>query len=381
MHARSKTVGSVVGAFSLVLLASACSSSGSSPGTTSSAGSSSAASSSGVQEAKQFLSHYLTTPTSLELQPLSAKPPTGKKLALLTNAQPIGVRVGTAAKAAAAALGWSLTSIDVGDTPATAVSAFDAALAMHPDAILDNGEPAALFATQLKQAKAAGIPYFSASTIDPPSTPGLTGQIGGAAYSDLWGKILAAEFVSSSNAHGSAVFVSIPEYSVVVEAANAFVKAVKQWCPSCGATVLSQQVTDIGTKTPANIVAYLTRNPSTRWLALGFGDIGIGLPAALQSASIKANIMTNAPNASDIAAIKAGTEVAATAYSTDVEGWRLVDLAARKFTNTPLAPALAQSYQTQLLTKANAGQAKILQGYFVAPVNYQAQFKSLWKVG
>jgi hypothetical protein len=90
--------------------------------------------------------------------------------------------------------------------------------------------------------------------------------------------------------------------------------------------------------------------------------------------------MSNAPNVSDIDAIKAGSEVAAVTYSTDDEGWELVDLAARAITHANLAPALKVLYPTMLLTKANAANATIEGGYFVAPVDYQAEFKKLWKV-
>ena len=299
--------------------------------------------------------------------------------ALLTNSLPVGVQVGVAAKAAASALGWTLTSIDVGSTTASAVSAFQAALAMHPAAILDNGEPAALFTSQLAKAKAEGIPYFESDTGDPP-TPGVTGIIAGNAYTDLIGKILAAEFVADSDGHGNAVFVSLPVFEVLNNMKNAFVANVKQWCPTCGVKVLNQQLTDVGTNTPSNVVGFLNANPSVKWLVFGIADIDTGVPAALQTAGVKGiNILTNGPNLPDIDAIKAGSEVAGVTYSTDVEGWRLVNLAARAVTHADLAPALNVLFPTMLLTKENAAKATIEGGYFVAPTDYQAEFKKLWK--
>jgi len=383
MKIRPKLAAAVTGVAGLAILVGACSSSGSGTAATGGTGTATATASAsqGVQQAKEFLAGYMNTPTSLgALTPLPAKPPAGKHLVLLTNSLPIGVRVGTAAKAAAAQLGWTLTSISVGSTTATAVGAFQAALAMHPAAILDNGEPAALFTTQLAQAKAEGIPYFEASTADPP-TSGVTGIIGGGAYSALVGKILAAEFVSASNGQGNAVFVSLPVFGVVVETQSAFTAAVKQWCPSCSVKVLNQQLTDVGVNTPSDVVAFLNANPSVKYLVFGIGDLITGVPAALQTAGITgANIMTNAPNESDIEAIKSGSELAAVTYSTDVEGWRLVDLAARSITGANLAPAFGVLYPTQLLTKENAGNATISTGYFVAPSDYQSQFEKLWKV-
>jgi ribose transport system substrate-binding protein len=381
MHTKPKLAGALAGAVGLALLIGACSSSGGQAGSSASAQAATSSDSKGVAAAKQFLAPYTKVPTSVGALPaLASKPPTGKHLALLTNSLPIGVQVGVAAKAAAASLGWTLTSIDVGSTTATAVSAFQAALAMHPAAILDNGEPAALFTAQLAKAKAEGIPYFEASTADPP-TSGVAGIIGGGAYSVLTGKIMAAEFVADTGGHGNAVYVTLPAFPVMGVTADSFSAAVKQWCPSCGVKVLDQELTDVGTSTPSNLVGFLNANPTYKWAVFGIGDLDIGVPAALQTAGIKGiQIMSNAPNVSDIDAIKAGSEVAAVTYSTDDEGWELVDLAARAITHANLAPALKVLYPTMLLTKANAANATIEGGYFVAPVDYQAEFKKLWKV-
>jgi len=382
MQAKPKLIGALASTVGLVLLIGACSSSGSHAGSTASAQAtgSTAPDSRGVQQAKQYVANYAHLPTSIgALSPLPSKPPTGKHLALLTNSLPVGVQVGVAAKAAAKALGWTLTSIDVGSTTATAVSAFQAALAMHPSAILDNGEPAALFPSQLAKAKAEGIPYFESNTGDKP-TPGVTGIIGGNDYSALLAKILAAEFVADSGGHGNAVFVSLPVFEVLDSMQTDFAADVKQWCPSCGAQVLSQQLTDVGTETPSNLVAFLNANPSVKWVVFGIGDLDTGVAAALQTAGLQGiKIMTNDPNVSDIDAIKAGSEVAAVTYSTDVEAWRLVDLMARAVTHTDLAPASSILFPTMLVTKANAADAPIEGGFFVAPTDYQDQFKKLWK--
>lgn len=381
MHAKLRLSGALAGALGLVLFIGACSSSGSSQSGSSGDAQAAASGNAGVQQAKQFLAGYTHVPTSIgALPPLPSKPPTGKHLVLLTNSLPIGVRVGTAAKAAAASLGWTLTAIDVGSTTATAVSAFEAALAMHPDAILDNGEPAALFTTQLAKAKAEGIPYFEASTADP-ATSGVTGIIGGGDYSNLTGKILAAEFVAESNGKGNAVYVTLPAFGVMTVTSTAFVAAVKQWCPSCGVKVLNQQLTDVGIHTPSNVVASLNANPSVKWLVFGIGDLNTGVPTALQAAGTTGvKTLTNAPNESDITAVKSGSEVAAVTFSTDVEGWRLVDLAAREITHADLAGALKVLYPTMLITKKNVADATIVGGYFVAPTDYQAEFKKIWKV-
>jgi ribose transport system substrate-binding protein len=381
MYARLKVTRALVGAVGLAFLIGACSSSGSSTASSGATGSATSSGDQGVEQAKQFLTGYTQTPTSIgPLTPLASKPPTGKHLALLTNGLPVGQQVGIAAKEAAAALGWTLTSINVGTTTATAVSAFEAALAMHPYAILDNGEPAALFPTQLAQAKAEGIPYFESNTGDPP-TSGVTGIIGGEAYSELVGKILAAEFVVDSNGHGNAVFVSLPVFTVIVQIENAFIPAVKQWCPGCSVKVLDQQLTQVGTQTPSNVVAFLNANPSVKYLVFSIGDLYLGVPAALRTAGITdAKVLMNDPEESDIEAIAAGSELAAVTYSTDVEGWRLVDLAAREATGTDLTPAFNVLFPTQLLTKENAADATIEGGYYVAPADYQSQFKKLWNV-
>ena len=63
-----------------------------------------------------------------------------------------------------------------------------------------------------------------------------------------------------------------------------FKAAFAQWCPACTVKDVDQQATDIGTKTPQSVVSTFQRDPKLNYAIFSFGDMTIGLQAALKSA-------------------------------------------------------------------------------------------------
>src|SRR5690606_6154168 len=118
-------------------------------------------------------------------------------------------------------------------------------------AIVFAGYPASFFTQQIKQANAAGIAVSSNATGDGPQ-PGVVSDLG---LSDqaLFGKLSAAYFVANAGTQGKAVMTTSPAQPILMAYTKAFLDAVKEWCPTCTTKVLNQQVTDAGTKTPANV--------------------------------------------------------------------------------------------------------------------------------
>jgi ribose transport system substrate-binding protein len=365
----------------------ACGSSDSSGGPTNASDTTSSATSSstkpGVEAAKAYLAKYTDNPSSIGLPDLPDKPPADKTIiSLLVSPQPVALRVSNAQKAAAEALGWNYSTVNAGSSQATAVSAFDAALAKHPDAICNCGFPAAYFTKQIKQAQEDGITVISNTTADGP-TPGIIANVGGAETEAAYGKLTAAYFVANSDGTGKAAIFNIKIFPILAAYTEAFNAAVKEWCPDCETQYVDQGLTDVGTKTPQSVVAFFQRNPDYKWAVFGNGDITTGVAPALKGAGISGlNIIGEAPNQTNLASLKAGTETAWAGYPVDMLGWATMDILARHFANQPVDAAAKTQLPLQILTKDNIEGAVVdANGDYQSVDGFQDQFKKLWHVG
>ena len=340
-----------------------------------------AADSSGKQAAAAYLAKFTKGPTSVgDLEPLASKPPTGKSLIYLLPPTPVAKRSGDGLEAAAQALGWTYGTVDAGATPADAVSAFSAAIARKPDLIVFGGLSADTLTQQIQQAKKAGIIVGTIGSASGP-TDGVLANLGGAEQEAVYGKLVAAYFVVNGGPKAEAAVVTLPAFPIFTSFVDSFRSAVKEWCSECKTKVLDQQPSDLGTKTPANIAAFLQRNPSTKWLVGTTGDLTQGARAAIDTAGLSGvNIIGEVPNAANLANLEAGKETAWAGYAVDILSWRLVDVFARHFAKEDIADAVAVPLPVQMLTKENVKEAKVDAGYYVGVGDYAEQFKTLWQV-
>ena len=132
----------------------------------------------------------------------------------LKSPQPVAQRSADSLAAAAKVLGWTYSDVDQGATPASAVAAFEAALAKKPSAILFAGYPAVVFTKQIQEAKAQGVTVISDATGDGP-VDGVIADLGGATQEDLYGKLVAAYFVVNSGAKGKAAVFNINAFPIL----------------------------------------------------------------------------------------------------------------------------------------------------------------------
>lgn len=334
----------------------------------------------GAKQAAEYLKDYSANPTSIVLdEPLPARPPTGKSVITLTVPLPVAKRLSDAEEAAAKELGWTYSSISAGATPASAVSAFEAALSRRPDAIAFSGYPASLFSHQIKKAKAAGIAVVSNATGDGP-VDGVIADVRGTEEAKLYGRRAAAYFVVHSGAKGKAAVFNINAYPILTAFVDGFQEAVRQWCPDCTTEVLNQQLTDPGTKTPNNVVSYLQRHPDVKWVVFGNGDISQGVSSALRAAGLTGiNIMGEVPTEANLANLAAKTEAAWVADPVDILGWRVMDILARHFVGADVTKAAKVLLPGQVITADNVADIVVDKGFYVGVDGYQGQFAKLWK--
>jgi ribose transport system substrate-binding protein len=370
-------------ALAALLLISACGNDDAATGTDAAAAA--ATPNAGVTAAKAYLATRLTNPATIEIkQPLSKAPPSGKLVVKLVTPQPVTTVVSDGAKAAAEALGWSYKAIPVGTGPEDIQKAFKAAMELQPTpaAIEVSGYPKVTFAAQLAEAKSHGISVISESTTDAPGTgDGIDVLLDGPAQVQLWGKDIAAAVVADSNGTAKIAMVSVSAYPILGEFVKGFKDALGQWCPGCKVVDLDQQATDVGTKTPTSIVSAVQRDPAIKYAVFSFGDLTIGLNAALAGAGLagKVKIAGETATAANLAGVKSGAELAWTGFAAPVLGWRIVDAAARKVNGDDLGPANSTPLPTQVVTKENVG--SILTdsgGYYIGVQDYASQFSKLW---
>lgn len=391
MTGRRTSVGLAV-VTALALTAACGSSSSSSSGGTPSGGTTgangAAVGGTDVAAAQSAVDGFLKVPTSIGLtQQLTKTPPTGKKMIITETPEPVTIKVNDGMVAAAKALGWTVSRIEIGTGAEDPEKALDAAIDQKPDIIVQTGAPASQIRSGLARAKADKIVVLRSDNTDPPGIDGTIVNTGidGAKQTGTWGTMMADYVVAQSKGKADVIVVNFPVYPILTAFANGFDKELKAKCPSCKTTRLDQQVSDlVGGKTPTAVVSALQRDTGANWVVLSLGDATLGLKAALAAAGLTSRVKIGGESAgtANIEALKKGDEQAWTGFAASILGWRRVDAAARYFNGESLAIATSTLLPTQLITKDNVNSAPLdSDGYYVGVPDYEKQFKALWKVG
>ena len=391
MTGRRTSVGLVV--VTALAITTACgssskSSSGGSPtaGTTGANGA--AVGGADVAGAQAAVDGFLKIPTSIGLtQQLTKTPATGKKMIITETPEPVTIKVNDAMVAAAKALGWTTSRIEIGTGAEDPEKALEAAIAQKPDLIVQTGAPASQIRAGLARAKADKIVVLRSDNTDPPGIDGTIVNTGidGATQTGTWGTMMADYVVAQSKGKADVIVVSFPVYPILTAFVDGFDKELKAKCPSCKTTHVDQQVSDlVAGKTPSAVVSALQRDTSANWVVLSLGDATLGLKAALAAAGLTSRVKIGGESAgtANITALKNGDEEVWTGFTAAILGWRRIDAAARYFNGESLDIATKTLLPTQLITKANVGSVALdADGYYVGVADYEKQFKALWKVG
>jgi ABC-type sugar transport system substrate-binding protein len=190
----------------------------------------------------------------------------------------------------------------------------------------------------------------------------------------------ASWIAADSGCKANVVVFNIKLYPILVATTDAFKAEMAKLCPSATVTESDVQATDVGTNLPSTAVSQLQSNPKINYLAFAFGDMALGVPAALKSAGLSAKIVGyGAAGPSNIANVASGEEQAETGYGIPYGGWRAMDAFARYFEGMSPAIDTTAVNPGQLFSSKNASSTK---GWdFAMAPDYQAQFMKLWHVG
>jgi ABC-type sugar transport system substrate-binding protein len=334
-------------------------------------------------DVKSMLASYLAPPTSLVVNtPLSKTPPTGKKVVLLSNGIEIVRETGDGIKAAAAALGWSFSTMTYDqNNPATINSSMLAAIAQGADVVMLTATDASIYSNALAEARKRGTVIIDISSGNKP-TDGVTALVNNASQNGpVWGKIAALGILADAAKAGtdpSIGIVTTPVFETILGSTNtAAEQTVKAECSSCSVDSIQIAPNDVfAGKTSADVVSYQQRNPKVNYLLLGASLFDEGLEPALQAAGLgKVKIFGVAPLAAQLKAVTAGQEGGWVADPLNVLGWMAVDAAARSFTGDDPTVYNSVGVPTYLITKDTAGSG------LEVPTDYQDQFKKMWGLG
>jgi ribose transport system substrate-binding protein len=356
---------------------SSVNSSSTSTGTSTSAGATGSSTSSGVAAAEAELKVAEARPTSINLPPFSKAIPSGKTVTFVHCGVAVCDTIAAAIKNAAAVLGWKVDVIPTDGTPASVKAAWDTVVRLHPAVAFGSGFDRALFASEASQLAAMHVPVMNWTTTDTVGQ-GLAFVHGGPSEVPVVGEQMAAWVVANTQGKADTLYVNLPTFVILQPVMAGFESYYKQWCPDCKLSTMSVPLTSIGTTAPSLIVSYLRAHPDINRIAVGYDGVDVGLPAALASAGLsgKVKFIGEAPTATNLAYVQAGTEAATVAQGV-YEIWAMyLDAAARALTGQSLAPDDAWKVPWFLVTQSNYSQ-----GTGNAPVvpNLNGQLKQIWK--
>jgi ribose transport system substrate-binding protein len=221
------------------------------------------------------------------------------------------------------------------------------------------------------------VPVMDWSTLDSPGQ-GITFVKGGPSEVPVVGEQMAAWVVASTQGKADTLYINLPTFVILQPVMTAFEAYYQQWCPGCKLSTMSVPLTSIGTTAPSLIVSYLRAHPDINRIAVSYDGVDVGLPAALAAAGLsgKVQFVGEAPTATNLAYVQAGTEGATVAQGY-YEIWSMyLDAAARAMTGQSLAPDTAWKVPWFLLTQSNYSQGT---GYAPIVTNLDGQLKQIWK--
>lgn len=371
-------------AVSASLVLSACggdSGGGDSGSTAASTTADAAAAPPGVEAATKAIAPLEAAPSPIPVeQPLKTKP-TGKHFVYVQCAVPECAFVGQYTKEAAKELGAKVTIIEAGGTAESIGKAFNTALQLKPDVLLENGIDPVLWKSQLAKAKEMKIPVVAQTTpVKANAGDGISWGIDTPATWTHVGTLMADWVVSKSAGKANTVLFWPPQIAVFKFFADGFQAELADKCAECKIDVQTVPGGDIGTpRLPNRVVSYLQAHPETKYVTMAFGSMAIGLPQALAAAGLtdKVTVISEAGGPINFQYIKSGQQTMDLAQDLRVQAWTGVDAAARLATGQkttlvdPLPPI-------RFLTKDNITFDP--QGGFTAFPDYKEHFRKQWGI-
>ncbi|MFJ2961334.1 sugar ABC transporter substrate-binding protein [Streptomyces collinus] len=330
----------------------------------------------GLTAARAALAKYSERPATISVtEPVGKAIPQGKKIDfILCGVQSCKDLAGFFTEAAEE-LGWQVKQIATQGTPESVQAAYEQAVRDKPDAVVASGFPRAVYAKQLAQLKAAGIPVIQ-SNADDVTGEGVSLLKNGPKDVGVQGEMLASWVVSNSGAKADTVYFDLPAYTILKPVKDSFAAKYKEWCDGCALDNVDVPITAVGKDMPDRVVSYLRSHPNVTHVVFSLGLLNVGVPAALKTAGITGKrIVVNVGDAQNYQYIEGGLTDGAMALNSHETAWLQADALARHFTGGTMAVDQKAALPNMLVTKDNLPSAD---GDFPIVEDYEKQFKALW---
>ncbi len=374
-HAR--LAATATGSVLALLALAACGSSNSSSAATGpdSSSTSSSTSAADVAAAQKAIAPYVGQPSKFPITtPLKTKP-TGKRIAYLDCGTPICALFGQLGAPAFQELGMTLTTVKAGLKPDTVQSAFDSVVQDKYDGVFVPAIPPQLWASGLKQLKAAGIPIVTTGVVD--ADPYVKVQQAGTINSKNSGSLMADWVVAKNADKSNAVLYYTPELAFQAVIKDAFVSQMKTLCPDCTVRTVPISATTFGTTAANTIVADLQAHPDTKTAVFGIGEQTPGLAAAMKTAGLSVQTVLNSPDPGNLEDIKSGNFDVGLGLDLPVIAWTAADSLARQTTGAEPAPGATADIPPQQFLAASDLQYDVSKGWTGYP-DFAKKFGALW---
>jgi len=334
----------------------------------------------GLAAATKFLEPYLTMPTNIGItEPLNGSIK-GKKVMFAECSAPNCKEIADNMAPGLKLLGAEFTRVPAGGTPEEFAAAYDTMIEKKPDVVVGAGINAGFISKQLDILEKMGIPVISQATGEEVShgvdkellSPGMWTKAGRAA---------AAYVTVNSGGEAHVLYLRETVFLFATPSFTGFQSSLAEFCPKCTVTELKVPVTDIGTKIPGQVVSAFQADSKLNYITNSYGAQAIGAVEALKEAGItNYKLFNQAGVAYNYNQLLTGDAIADMSVSPRLDGWALVDSAARAALGQDLSgvddPNLPWIY---FVTKDNIDWDPT-KATFPGVTGLEDQFKKIWGV-
>ncbi len=255
----------------------------------------------------------------------------------------------------------------------------EAALQADPDIIVTNSINPENIATQLDDAKAAGIEVIDQyGQVEPDPAREASPFSGSMGYGDaaIAGDWLAAAITVESEGDANVLYVGTKSYAIdYVSRSNGVKDGLEKYCPSCSFDTLNYDITQLD-QLPSQIQAYLQSHPDVTWIVGGLGIAGTYAVDQVRQASKTGSVSVatfdqdaaNLPNLQDGDILKFDMATARL-----VNSWASVDIGFRLVAGQDFDGV--ERGGLRIMSADNVDEAP-----WDGPADFQESFKKLWGV-
>lgn len=326
------------------------------------------------------VAEYLERPTSIGIDvPVKGGVPADKNIYFMQCALPACQDLGNMIEASITAVGWQLTRVDSGLTPEDTKAAWEQAVLEDPDAVITTGSSRAVWAAEAEALAARGVPVLEMNGAHEANELIVANHNGPVEFA-AGGERLAHYVMSQTGEKTNAVTFMVSAMEATPIGSGTFTETIKKNCESCTAEVVDLPVDALGGELSSRIVTYLQSHPDVNWVNLAWADMMVGVPDALRASGVGENVrfVTVGYGAAAMGYLADGDYLAAIDTPSGFEfAWRHVDTLLRIFNDEDVAPSLAHTYPSWIVTKDTLPSRDET---FPSVVDFADQFKTLWGV-